>query len=57
MLLREIRLDPSLVFRGLNLLTLYACETATGSRRGKGSEVESFGMVSRGSGRLPYWRP
>lgn len=43
--LREIRLDPSLVFRGLDLLTLSACDTATGSRRGKGSEVESFGMV------------
>jgi CHAT domain-containing protein len=43
--LRDIRRDPSLDFKGLDLLTLSACETASGGRTGDGREVESFGEI------------
>lgn len=45
--LRQIRLDPALVFRDIDLLTLSACDTASGASRGNGEgvEMESLGVV------------
>ncbi|MDR1079937.1 MAG: CHAT domain-containing protein [Deltaproteobacteria bacterium] len=43
--LREIASGPDLDFRGLDLLTLSACDTASATRRSDGMEVESFGEV------------
>jgi CHAT domain-containing protein len=45
--LKEIRLAGDLDFNGLDLLTLSACDTASGARRsaGEGAEVQSLGIV------------
>jgi CHAT domain-containing protein len=47
--LRKIKTDPSLDFKGLDLLTLSACDTASGAGR-DGKEVESFGEVVQRAG-------
>jgi CHAT domain-containing protein len=41
--LSEIGVAPDLDFKGLDLLTLSACDTASGASGGEGKEVESFG--------------
>ncbi|MDR1313430.1 MAG: tetratricopeptide repeat protein, partial [Deltaproteobacteria bacterium] len=48
--LREISLRGDLDFRGLDLLTLSACDTASGTRGGEGREVESLGEVVQRAG-------
>jgi CHAT domain-containing protein len=48
--LQDIRRDTSLDFAGLALLTLSACDTASGGRGGVGSEVESFGEIVQARG-------
>jgi CHAT domain-containing protein/tetratricopeptide (TPR) repeat protein len=47
--LEEIRLLPN-AFSGVDLLTLSACDTATGSSGGDGKEVESFGVLAQRQG-------
>jgi CHAT domain-containing protein len=48
--LRAISEDPTLDFKGLDLLTLSACDTGSGARRSSGKEVESFGEVVQDRG-------
>ncbi|MDR1035366.1 MAG: CHAT domain-containing protein [Deltaproteobacteria bacterium] len=48
--LREISSGTDLDFRGLDLLTLSACDTASGSGGGEGREVESLGEVVQRAG-------
>jgi CHAT domain-containing protein len=43
--LRDIGTGPDLDFKGLDLLTLSACDTASATRRSDGTEIESFGEV------------
>jgi CHAT domain-containing protein/Flp pilus assembly protein TadD len=47
--LENIRLLPN-AFSGVDLLTLSACDTATGSSGGDGKEVESFGVLAQRQG-------
>ena len=47
--LEDIRLLPN-AFSGVDLLTLSACDTATGSSGGEGREVESFGVLAQRQG-------
>jgi CHAT domain-containing protein len=48
--LREVSSGADLDFRGLDLLTLSACDTASGTRGGEGREVESLGEVVQRAG-------
>jgi CHAT domain-containing protein len=48
--LREIQSGGDLDFRGLDLLTLSACDTASGASGGEGKEVESLGEVVQRAG-------
>jgi CHAT domain-containing protein len=48
--LREISSAADLDFRGLDLLTLSACDTASGARGGEGREVESPGEAVQRAG-------
>ncbi|MDR1036906.1 MAG: tetratricopeptide repeat protein [Deltaproteobacteria bacterium] len=48
--LKEIGAGTDLDFRGLDLLTLSACDTASASRGGEGREVESLGEVVQRAG-------
>ncbi|MDR1313642.1 MAG: tetratricopeptide repeat protein [Deltaproteobacteria bacterium] len=48
--LREFSRAADLDFGGLDLLTLSACDTASGSRGGEGREVESLGEVVQRAG-------
>jgi CHAT domain-containing protein/tetratricopeptide (TPR) repeat protein len=48
--LGEIRSGRGLDFRGLDLLTLSACDTASGAGRGDGRDVESLGEVVQRAG-------
>jgi CHAT domain-containing protein len=49
--LREMRSDAAFDFSGLDLLTLSACDTGSGARRGdNGKEVESLGELLQRSG-------
>jgi CHAT domain-containing protein len=48
--LREIWSGGNLDFRGLDLLTLSACDTASGASGGEGREVESLGEVVQRAG-------
>jgi CHAT domain-containing protein len=49
--LAEIKSSPDLDFKGLDLLTLSACDTASGDwRRVDGKEVESFGEIVQRAG-------
>jgi CHAT domain-containing protein/Tfp pilus assembly protein PilF len=47
--LDEVRLADTL-FRGVELLTLSACNTATGNLKGDGSEIEGFGVIAQEQG-------
>jgi CHAT domain-containing protein/Tfp pilus assembly protein PilF len=47
--LEDIRLLPN-AFSGVDLLTLSACDTATGSAGSDGKEVESFGVLAQRQG-------
>lgn len=46
----EIKNNPRLVFRGVELLTLSACQTAVVEKDGSGREVEGFGYVAQKKG-------
>jgi CHAT domain-containing protein len=48
--LSEFKSGGALHFGNLDLLTLSACDTASGSRRGAGREVESLGEMVQGAG-------
>jgi CHAT domain-containing protein len=50
--LRDIRMGEDLNFNGLDLLTLSACYTASGAKRGQGGEVEGFGEIVLRAGAL-----
>jgi CHAT domain-containing protein len=47
--LKEIRIDQGIKFRGYDLVTLSACETAIGSGN-KGVEVEGLGVILQNKG-------
>jgi CHAT domain-containing protein len=48
--LESIDRMPSLDFNGLDILTLSACDTASGEVRGDGAEVEGFGEIVQNRG-------
>jgi CHAT domain-containing protein len=48
--LADIRSKASLDFKGLDILTLSACNTASGYVKGDGAEVEGFGEIVQGRG-------
>src|SRR5579884_1398544 len=48
--LAEIKQMPSYLFEGVNLLTLSACDTATGGKDADGREVEGFGVLAQRKG-------
>ena len=48
--LAEIRDDPRITFRSVELLTLSACDTASGGTTADGKEVEGFGRMAQQKG-------
>jgi len=50
--LDKIKTSPQLAFKGVELLTLSACDTAVGEPNADGAEVESFGVVAQETGAM-----
>ncbi len=48
--LLKVRTSPQLKFRGVELLTLSACQTAVGETDATGREIESFGEIAQQNG-------
>jgi CHAT domain-containing protein len=48
--LKTFKSDPRLSFKEVDQLTLSACDTASGIKKGDGQEVESFGSLAQARG-------
>ncbi len=46
----KVRTSPQLKFKGVELLTLSACQTAVGETDATGKEIESFGEIAQQNG-------
>ncbi len=46
----KVRTSPQLKFKGVELLTLSACQTAVGETNATGREIESFGEIAQQNG-------